>query len=254
MAASTPVARALDPEPAGTPLPERLNALVAERWPFFADRIVAAADGGEAIRLRVPDRAERLRACLDCYCRARPGQDRRGLGSLWAQWYAVTVWPPLVAACLLLRRAPCFDDSACALRVDADACPTGLCIGAETRDADPAAVLEGLAREQAAPVCEAVAEGCAVSPRVPWSNVANVIGWTLGELEAVADRDTVAPGHELLARRRYADGTPNPLYLGSCVDASTGRPGRRVCCLRYRLDGSGYCGDCPVSCGRRGGS
>jgi len=78
-------------------------------------------------------------------------------------------------------------------------------------------------------------------------NVANVFGWMLGELGAIADGATLAPGYALLASPRLSDGAANPLFLGTGVNTATGRPERRVCCLRYRLDGFGYCRDCPVT-------
>ncbi|MFW5970013.1 MAG: siderophore-iron reductase FhuF [Halofilum sp. (in: g-proteobacteria)] len=230
-----------------TSFPDALNGLLHERWAFFHDRIVhrAATDG--AVPLADPDASDALNACFERWCRGMPGEDRRGLGSLWAQWYAVTVWPPLVTGILLLGTAPRLTSRDTRLLVDADGCPSGLRIATDVRIDDPAALFDRLIHH-AEPLIDTIATATATAPRVPWSNVANVTGWMLGELHAVADDATLAPGYDLLARRQRPDGCPNPLYTGACHAPATGRPARRVCCLRYRLTGFDYCGDCPITC------
>jgi ferric iron reductase protein FhuF len=232
-----------------TPLPDALHALLQERWPFCCDRIVHDAPrAGDAVRLNGADASRALRDCFERWCRGMPGEDRRGLGSLWTQWYAVTVWPPIVTGILLLGRAPRFEHRETRLVVDEDGCPSGLGIASDARDGDPATLLDRLTDAHAAPLIETVAEATATAPRVPWSNVANVLGWMLSELAAIADEATLAPGYDLLRQRQRPDGRPNPLYLGASRVAAPGRPARRVCCLRYRLSGFGYCGDCPITC------
>lgn len=235
--------------PPDSSLPDALNALLRERWPFFTDRVVCRAAGGEAIPLTEPDAESALCACFEHWCRGMPGEDPRGLGSLWAQWYAVTVWPPLVTGILLLGRAPRLASQETRLLVDGEGCPCGLQVAPEAQRGDPATLLGMLADEHAAPVLETIAGATATAPRVPWSNVANVLGWMLAELGTIADGPTLAPGYELLTRRRQPGGRPNPLYLGACRVAAPERPARRVCCLRYRLSGFDYCGDCPITCG-----
>lgn len=228
-------------------LPDELNALLRERWPFCTDRIVHQADAGEPIPLAGPAARADLVAAFERYCCTMPGEDRRGLGSLWAQWYAVTVWPPLVTGILLRGAAPYLDAGGTALLVDETGCPMGLRIAPGIRCDDPATLLDMLAHEHTQPLFEAIAETTATAPRVPWSNVANVLGWMLGELGAITDAATLAPGYALLEQRRLADDRPNPLYTGAGCVAATGRPPRRVCCQRYRLSGFGYCGDCPIT-------
>ena len=235
--------------PPETPLPDALNALLRERWPFCCDRILFHPSAGVAVPLSGHDAGRALCDCFERWCGGMQGEDRRGLGSLWTQWYAVTVWPPLVAGILLLGRAPRFECRETRLLVDEDGCPSGLGIAPEVQSGDPATLLGMLTDEHATPLINAVAEATATAPRVPWSNVANVLGWMLTELGTVADEPMLAPGYELLTRRRQPDGRPNPLYLGASRVAVPGRPARRVCCLRYRLSGFDYCGDCPITCG-----
>lgn len=234
-----------------TSLPDALNGLLCERWPFCGDRIVHRSAGDDTIPLTDPGAGRALCACFEHWCRGMPGEDRRGLGSLWAQWYAVTVWPPLVTGILLLGTAPRFMSGETALLVDQDGCPSGLRIASGAQTGDPATLLGMLAHEHTAPLLDTIATATATAPRVPWSNVANVLGWVLGELGAIADESTLLPGYDLLAQRYRPDGCPNPLYTGACRAAATGGPVRRVCCLRYRLTGFGYCGDCPITCRER---
>lgn len=231
-----------------TPLPAALHEVLRERWPFCCDRLVHHPTADDAIPLTGPHAGDALCDCFERWCRGMPGEDRRGLGSLWTQWYAVTVWPAAVAGILLLGRAPRFECSETRLLVDEDGCPSGLGIAPDARDGDPATLLDTLTDAHAAPLIETLAEATATAPRVPWSNVANVMGWMLSELGTIADEATLAPGYDLLRRHQRPDGGPNPLYLGADRVAAPGRPARRVCCLRYRLTGFGYCGDCPITC------
>lgn len=228
-----------------------MNRLLRERWPFCTDRIIRDAGNSDGIPLAGPAAHQALTAAFERYCAGMPGEDRRGLGSLWVQWYAVTVWPPLVTGILLQGTAPWLPSRDTELLVDADGCPGGLRIAAGVQSGDPATLLDQLTHDHAAPLIDAIAAATATAPRVPWSNVANVLGWMLGELGAIADEATLAPGYDLLARRRQSDGRLNPLYTGAGRMAATGRPARRVCCLRYRLTGFDYCGDCPITCGER---
>lgn len=230
-----------------TSLPDTLNGLLRERWPFFSDRIVHRALVGQAIPLTGPGASDGLGACFERWCRTMPGEDPRGLGSLWTQWYAVTVWPPLITGIVLRGKAPELTPRDTQLLVDEDGCPSGLRVATGVRVDDPATLFDGLV-QHATPLIDTIATATATAPRVPWSNVANVTGWMLGELRTLADEVALAPGYELLGRRQKPDGRPNPLYTGACAASVTGRPARRVCCLRYRLTGFDYCGDCPITC------
>lgn len=230
----------------------QLNALVGERWPFLRDRIVTDNAGGTLMALDGRRRPAALASQFARFERAHGHDDARGLASLWIQWYAVSVWPPLVAGILALHRAPVLDAARTALVVGDTGQPAGLCVPTGMRAVEPAHALESLARDQAAPLVDWLSSRSAAAPRVAWSNLGNVLGWTLAELGAVLDDTASAPGHALLRRRRWSDGAPNPLFTAAPCGQETGRPPRRVCCLRYRLRGVGFCSDCPVPPERRG--
>ncbi|MEX0607496.1 MAG: siderophore-iron reductase FhuF [Halofilum sp. (in: g-proteobacteria)] len=225
-----------------------VDGLVAERWPFFVGRL--RTQGG--IPMSALATAEGVESHLGAFARQYPAQDARGVASLWGQWYAVTVWPPLVTAILLCEAAPELRAAHTALVLDDEAKPAGLALPAFATTGDPGHSLERLARLHTAPLMDAVAGAAGMAQRVLWSNVANVFGWFLDELEAVAAPHVLEPGRRLLTRGCWPDGTRNPLHIPGARPEPP-RPERRVCCLRYRLDGFGYCGDCPITRHQCGG-
>ncbi len=228
------------------PLPEALNSVVAGPWPFLQNRVLFDPGASEGIALTELQRPVVLHAYLTAFARAQGETDRRGVVSLWTQWYAVAVWPALTIASVVLGRVPALEPQRCALLLDASGCPQGILVGEGEAALPVATVLERLARHHAGPLLEAAAHWGGVATRVPWSNCANVLGWTLSELKAHSDSATLAPAYEVINAPAWADGTTNGLFVGSACDPSTGRPPRRVCCLRYRLAETPYCADCPI--------
>ncbi len=94
-----------------------------------------------------------------------------------------------------------------------------------------------------APLIEAVRAVVPVAPGLLWGNVASGVTGTLRALagDAVPAHRCHATGLALLDH----GGLRGTGYLG----LRAGRPEfrRRSCCLYYRLDGGGTCGDCPLS-------
>ncbi len=227
-------------------LVDELNRLLATNWPFFADRVVTDPGGHQVVPMdRLAHEAE-LAGHLAHFAAAQGERDPRGVVSLWTQWYAVSVWPALAVGAVVLGRMPPLAPGETGLIVDADYCPMGLLVAPGASEATPAIGLERLARDQAAPLMHASARWGGVAPRVPWSNCANVLGWTLSELASIAEPEALASAYRVLGARAWPDGSVNPLGIGDCCAADTGRPPRRVCCLRYRLAQCGYCSDCPI--------
>ena len=229
--------------------PAYAAALAAEldgHWPGLAARVSAADGDGRTLEPDDLGRPEALADCLARFARAHPDTDERALASLWIQWYAATTWPALAAGAVVLGVGPPPDQAAIVL--DEEARPVGVRVRA-VEPVEPGMFLEALARRQAGPLMAAAA-ATGLSPRVPWSNAINVLGWMLDHLRAVAGEARLAPAFDVLARPRWGDGTPNPLAGGGACGG--GRPARRVCCLRYRLQGFDYCGDCPIPPARRG--
>lgn len=233
----------------GPGLASRVSELLAPHWPFYRDRLRIPTGTPAEMTLDRLARPEEMAVRLADFARTRPGQDIRGMASLWIQWYLVTAWPPLVAAVLLLDRRPDLDPARTLLVLDDEHKPEAIAIEAEAGVGnDPAALLAALVHGQAAPLIDSMSRAAGMAPRVGWSNAANVLGWFLVEAAAIADAEALVPGWRLLQERRRPDGTRNPLCIADFGNRSPdGRPGRRVCCLRYRLDCHPYCSDCPVA-------
>lgn len=229
-----------------------VDRLVAERWPFFRQRLQDHASAGDSQRVTLASLqgTEGFGEQLGRFAGHYPGQDLRGIASLWVQWYLVTVWPPLAAASLLLGAKPQLDAGATALVIDEEGKPAGLALPATAPTGRAGVGLESLARDQAAPLLDNAAAAAGMSPRVPWSNAINVLGWFLDELDQLGEHEASMLGRDLLLRPRWSDGSRNPMHVPAGLSTSA-RPQRRVCCLRYRLDGVDYCGDCPISSRRR---
>lgn len=175
------------------------------------------------------------------------------MASLWIQWYLVVTWPPLFTAALLCGRLPDLRGAHAGLVLDADSKPVALAAGDPLQVVDdPYTALQAVVDRHAAPLIEQVSRSAGMAPRVAWSNASNVLGWYLAEADAFAGPDALAPGWRLLCEPGRPNGAANPLYLPQAAATRRGqRPGRRVCCLRYRLDAHPYCSDCPIPPRRR---
>lgn len=228
---------------------ERLDAVLARHWPDLRGRIVVETGGRRRLAMARLAEPPVLAHALESYGRRYPGGDHRAIGSLFVQWYFATTWPGLVTALLTHGRVPPPQSSS--LRLDACGTPAGLEVRGEGEPASPQAGLERLVRDHAAALVTGVAAAARMSPRVPWSDAVNVLGWTLEQLDGFVAQPWLNDARAFFVRR-LADGTHNPLYRRDAAPGSRGgRPPRRTCCLRYRLHGVSYCGDCPLPAARR---
>lgn len=113
--------------------------------------------------------------------------------------------------------------------------------GLQVRLAEPTAG-PGIA-EAMGPVVEAIREESGVAAGLLWGNAASSVAGglrTVARSGAATVEDCLAVGAELFAE-------PPLIGTGEFVEF----PGevvfrRRSCCLYYRLDGGGTCGDCPL--------
>lgn len=227
--------------------------LLAPHWPAYRARWRQPAGAPDEVPFDALVSGPGMRRHLDDFCDTRPGQDRRGMASLWIQWYLVVAWPPLFTAALLCGRLPELEGPHAALVLDAEGKPEAIAAGDPVQVLDePDPALDALVHAHAAPLIEQLSCAADMAPRVAWSNASNVLGWYLAEARAFADADALAPGWRLLREPVRGNGMPNPLHVPGAATASPGeRPARRVCCLRYRLDTHPYCTDCPITPERR---
>jgi len=110
-------------------------------------------------------------------------------------------------------------------------------------DQQPQAWCESVIDAHLNPLIDAVRADTPVAAGLLWGNVASGV---TGALRALADQGAVAPG------RCRAVGAAilghGPLYGSGTLTIHDARLTfrRRSCCLYYRLDGAGTCGDCPL--------
>lgn len=227
---------------------EALRAILSRWEPGLGGRVALAGAGTTLVA--TPWLADRpvVEERLAVFGRRYPGGDPRAVASLFVQWYAATAWPALVTGVLVLERVPL--PAATAVRLDDSGTPDGVVIRGRVEATGVSEGLETLVRGHAAAMVAEVSRLSRLSPRVPWSNLSNVLGWTLERLEGCAAGPALAQARDFFHRRRFGDGAANPLRVRDATLGSA-RPVRRTCCLRYRLDGVPYCSDCPVPEPRR---
>ncbi|WP_216182743.1 siderophore-iron reductase FhuF [Verticiella alkaliphila] len=204
-----------------------------------------------------------LTAFFDEQQASRQIADRRAFVSIWSKRYVASFLLPTLAASLLLqRRLPvALKDVGVVLAEDGR--PLGLVLADEGQPHDPAEPpfvrLATLIDHHLTPVVDALAQVSGASPRLFWSNAGNVFEFATTRIaqHRLAVADCTAPAEAILQARERPDGARNPLfrpviYRDDVMDEE-GNPQRvrRVCCIRYRVPGVGYCSSCPIEPGRR---
>ena len=200
-----------------------------------------------------------LTALLDRFG-AQYGQgDRRAVASLWSKWHFSCLSAHALAANLLLERDLPLELDELHLQQS----PEGRTIGLKLRhagrplgDLAPYPRFATLLDGHLTPLVEALAATTGASPKVFWSNAGNYFEYFAG---AMADHPMASPGvaepaQALMESRTLPDGRRNPLYrpVRYVEPIEPDRPHRvrRLCCIRYLIEGLGYCANCPVECQR----
>ncbi|WP_372021859.1 siderophore-iron reductase FhuF (plasmid) [Tistrella mobilis] len=183
---------------------------------------------------------------------------RRAAASMWSQYYCGVVGVPVVAAAMLAgRRLPITPDS-CRIACNPAGQPCGFRIAADDDLApadDPLAVIDSLIRDHLLPVFDHLAEAGRMAPRLLWCNAASILVWA-ARVGAEIRGDAALAAHaraRLLDHDEIADGLANPLKgmliprPPEEVQPGEGAFRRKICCLRYQLDGFADCGTlCPL--------
>ncbi|MCW4116163.1 siderophore-iron reductase FhuF [Aurantimonas sp. MSK8Z-1] len=178
-----------------------------------------------------------------------PADDGRAAASLWSQWYFGLLLSPLL---LLSAAAGCEG-----LGAAADIAMVPHATGRPERfvltrtQSLPSAVEPAAWRRHAAlidghlaPLIDALARAADLAPRLLWSNAAVAIDF-VGSMLTGTGAAQIA---DLCQAPCRPDGARNPLHrpFGARQEAA-GERLRRICCLRYRLEGVERCGTCPVA-------
>jgi ferric iron reductase protein FhuF len=178
--------------------------------------------------------------------------DIRARMSLWCIDYVHALIPLSVVARLVLnRRLPIALDEV-SLILDDDFMPSAIRIrddGAMDWRRDPHAMFGPLIQDHLRPLFEAWSAQTGISPRVLWTNAANLYEAILRGLEKIplAGRRLTAQADRLIHEPHWPDGSQNPfrnpvLYRR---DHPTNQRWRRVCCVRYLIPRYDYCSNCP---------
>lgn len=185
-----------------------------------------------------------------------PDSDRRGLASIWTQYYCVKLIPPVVASSLILdHRLPLdFDDLQ--LMLDEQGMPLGFKLPDSGRrwspePADGVERFDDLIEHHLRPFIEGVMSRIRLSPHVLWSNAGNYFEGLLGVLAGAMPHADLRHGRDVLNAKHLPEGRRNPLYQPvrylQVAGQSELKRQRRVCCLRYRVRGLEVCGSCPLA-------
>jgi ferric iron reductase protein FhuF len=198
--------------------------------------------GWDPAGLLYADEAGALDAMLDETAARLGGCERRVAASLLFQGYAARLLSPQIGCLITSGCVPAVPAASLRWRrPDAEVIELGLVAGAGSRG--PADVLIGVVLTQSfdahlRPLAEALRAHARIPASVLRDNAASSL---IGALQLAADK--IVPGWRFLAEQALA----HPLLRGSGVIYSQ-EPSfvRRSCCLYYRVDNGGMCGDCPL--------
>ncbi len=233
-----------------------LAPLFIADFEHYRDVLVLPDDPRVGVPLRALLPAEYLDNILGRLGTAYPNSDPRGLVSIWSKYYFIKLIPPVVAASLILnQRLPLHLDQVQLILSD-DGLPAAFKLpdaGQRWRPtpADAFERFDELLDHHLRPFIETLARHMRLSPKVLWSNAGNYFEWVLGVLANAIPHADVSHGHQLLNAPLLPDGRRNPLYQPVRYLKVEGQDEpkrqRRVCCIRYRVKGLDYCGNCPLS-------
>ncbi|MDO6966700.1 siderophore-iron reductase FhuF [Rhizobium alvei] len=242
----------------------------------FADLIIAATGDKyvyckDSLRLSPPEGLETI-ACrdltdatvfnsvIDRFARTH-GQkaDRRAIVSLWTLYYFSTLAIATTVLNLEVgRRVPIGIDRA-RLAIDPETGTPRAFILPHLGEPAPASdtierFLTPLLREHLEPQIEAIVGLSGVGRKLLWNNVAAYLDWIMDQIRNTSGRPAaVALARSYRETSRLGD-WKNPVHgmIRPECDANGQPYGRRkVCCLRYAIDGIGGCGiSCPLPQGR----
>lgn len=233
-----------------------LAPLFIADFEHYRDVLVLPDDPRASVPLRTILTGDGLSDVLTRFGSVYPPSDPRGLASLWSKHYFIKLIPPVVAASLILNhRLPLHLDHL-QLILDDNGLPAAFKLPDPGQrwtptPADAFERFDELLEHQLRPFIDAIARHVHLSPKVLWSNAGNYFEWLLGVLANAMPHADVRHGHQMLNARHLSDGRRNPLYQPVRYINLDGQDKpkreRRVCCIRYRVDGLDYCTNCPLS-------
>ncbi|MEJ8472945.1 siderophore-iron reductase FhuF [Roseibium algae] len=189
-----------------------------------------------------------LKRLLDAYAKMQfPGDDVRSVVSFWSQWYFGFLLPPL----LLLTNAAQSDAPSSLfdlyLSLDQNGQPqrfnlSNPVVMSSGKDRDAFERLTPLIDNHLSPLVFSLSARSGVSAKVFWMNAAVVIDYTY---DVLLDRKGIDL-KQVTGSPTRPNGQRNPLFSPYRPSGSEATRTRRVCCLRYALEGVARCTDCSL--------
>ncbi len=211
-------------------------------------------DGREALEpLDTFLQGDRLAAALARFGRSYEQPEPRAVASQWSKLYFSRLLVPATAAAIAADWRLPLSPREMRFALDAQGGVATFALphaGAASLPGDTEERFAFLVTDHLPLVIDSLARASGLTRRVLWSNAGNLFEKVVGHCAQLLGEahPGVQQGRELLARRRFAAGTANPLaepvrYLAD------GTRQRRVCCLRYLITTLPYCGTCPLDRG-----
>jgi ferric iron reductase protein FhuF len=178
--------------------------------------------------------------------------DRRAQMSLWCIDYVHVLMPVAVVASLLLNRTLPLHLEDISVILDDEHMPAAIRLrddGAPCTEMGIFPRFDGMIRGNLRPLIEAWADYSGVSPRVLWTNAANLYEAIMRHLEKQpgVPREVIAAADNLTTMREWPDGWRNPFARPVFYrpEHPENQRWRRVCCVRYLIPAYDYCSNCP---------
>ncbi|WP_053154127.1 siderophore-iron reductase FhuF [Pseudomonas sp. Pf153] len=222
------------------------------------------ADHGEKLQLRSHPRTDvpgdrffqpgHFNAFVDELQTRYKTDERLALVSLWSKWYFSTFLAPVMAANLLQHWDLPLALGDTGIQLGNDARPQALHLSHAGHPLPPGTAFERfhtLIEDHLEPVIETLVSASRASPRLFWSNAGNTFEFVTSriDLHPLANAHSTAPAREILNARLRPNGRRNPLFAPvhyQEIGEDEPQRLRRICCIRYRLPGVGYCSSCPL--------
>lgn len=217
---------------------------------FLADNLVLGEDARPFIPATALAEGGDLALLLARFAGNYDQPEPAAVATLWSKWHFSVLIPPVLAANIIadwdlpitigeIGVVLSEDGRTAALRLPHAGNP----LAAGTVRQRFEVLIDG----HLSPLIAAISRASGLPRKVLWSNAGTIVEYSLGELEGFLG--TGHPGlsraRALLATRRWDDGTNNQLFEPFRYSAERGRR-RRICCLRYRMDGLTLCKTCPL--------
>ena len=215
---------------------------------FLAGEREADLPGGALLQQEV------LKELLTRFGRKYPDPDIKAVASLWSKWHFFVLVAPAVIVDVLADHKLPTDIQEVGIILSPEGRTTAVTFPHAGRKADPVDAFERfgpLIERHLDPLVHTLSAVSGAAPRVFWSNLGNLLENLLRQAEA--ELGGAAPGmahaKTLLTSRDWPGRRSNPLfepvrYIADQNGAQ--RRWRRVCCIRYLIEGLGYCTTCPL--------